>query len=382
MSAASAATAPIERVTVPLRPRTPAGCCDLAVMFYGRTILPELRLYLAIAGPAVAAVYGFCRFVGTDLALAIVVGLVMSKALGVLTVAAASRTTFGLPFEKQRPDLLNRRSRRARLGELTRSILVAAAILAAVTLAIATFDDAYGAGRLTALGPQGAATIVSVIVVLLVVRAGLFLVERHAPGRSIWSGILAGICWRVLFAVPLAMLFFDETRGPGIAVALLWLPVAALIALSRSFRTEQRTLSEIDPALHPSEARRALVVSEIIGPAFFVATAAACLWLVVLLGVEFSLTVIGLPGPITGPMADYMNLDFFEPDLALSALGRSPLFAATALAAWLFAYQIGRLAWFFVYLDARVRRDCWDMELLLAREAKRLAGQDEQIVNR
>ena len=62
-------------------------------------------------------------------------------------------------------------------------------------------------------------------------------------------------------------------------------------------------------------------------------------------------------------------------NLAFDALGFSPVFAATTLAASLFSYQLGRLAWFFVYIDVRVRRDCWDMELLLARESKRLEGE-------
>lgn len=35
-------------------------------------------------------------------------------------------------------------------------------------------------------------------------------------------------------------------------------------------------------------------------------------------------------------------------------------------------YPLGRLAWFFTYIDLRVRRDCWDMELEMAQEADRL----------
>lgn len=32
----------------------------------------------------------------------------------------------------------------------------------------------------------------------------------------------------------------------------------------------------------------------------------------------------------------------------------------------LLIYPIGRIAWFFTYIDLRVRRDCWDMELRMA----------------
>lgn len=40
---------------------------------------------------------------------------------------------------------------------------------------------------------------------------------------------------------------------------------------------------------------------------------------------------------------------------------------ATALA----TYAVCRLAWFFAYVDLRIRRDCWDVEVALAEEAQR-----------
>lgn len=41
--------------------------------------------------------------------------------------------------------------------------------------------------------------------------------------------------------------------------------------------------------------------------------------------------------------------------------------SATALA----TYAVCRLAWFFAYVDLRIRRDCWDVEVALAEEAQR-----------
>lgn len=49
-----------------------------------------------------------------------------------------------------------------------------------------------------------------------------------------------------------------------------------------------------------------------------------------------------------------------------------PIVITAALAVGLLVYPIGRLAWFFCYLDVRVRRDCWDMELQILQEARRL----------
>lgn len=57
---------------------------------------------------------------------------------------------------------------------------------------------------------------------------------------------------------------------------------------------------------------------------------------------------------------------------ACEFLWEDPYVVTAALAAALAAYPVGRLAWFFCYIDVRVRRDCWDMELQILREAELL----------
>lgn len=370
------AIAPIERVTIPLTPRTPSGCCDLAVMYYGRYVQELLRIFAAVVLPAALFVYGFGLFVGTDASLALMVGLIVSKPLGLLTVASVARTTFGEPFELAQPSHLSRRTRLGRLRELTRSILTAAAIIALAAIVIASFDDAYGTGRLTAFGPRPAAAIVILIAAVVAVRSGLFIADVHQPGRSIQNGFILGTFFRTLLAIPLFLLFFEETRTAGIFVAICWLPIVTLILLARSFENEQRALTEIDPSLLQSISRsRALSFSDRVGPAITVTFAAACLGIITLFALESCISLLGLAGPISGPASDYLDSDSFDFSLAYSAVTSSPLFAATTLIAALFAYQLGRIAWFFTYIDARVRSDCWDMELLLAREAKRLEGE-------
>ena len=49
-----------------------------------------------------------------------------------------------------------------------------------------------------------------------------------------------------------------------------------------------------------------------------------------------------------------------------------PRVVTALLATGLLVYLLGRLAWFLCYIDLRVRRDCWDMELQLIHEAQRL----------
>jgi hypothetical protein len=299
----------------------------------------------------------------------------MSKALGVLTVAAVGRTTFGVPFEVPRSDRWTRRTRTDRVREFSRNLLSAAAWLAGGILVVAAFDDAYGTGRLAALGPWLSTAIVSAITGVLLVRSITFVSERHAPGRQVRGALLRGLALRILVATPIVLLLFDETFIVGLVLAIFWLPAFLLFALRFSYGTERRALSDIDPSLHTPQAQAALSFSEIFGPSVLVAGAAFVLFVICLLGIETGLRALGLEGPLIGPVGDYLNIEFFEPGLVFQLIGRDPLFAATFVAAGLFAYQIARVAWFFVYVDARVRRDCWDLELVLAREAKRLEGE-------
>jgi hypothetical protein len=53
-------------------------------------------------------------------------------------------------------------------------------------------------------------------------------------------------------------------------------------------------------------------------------------------------------------------------------LGTDPVVITAALAVALMVYPIARLTWFFCYMDVRVRRDCWDIELQIIQEARRL----------
>jgi len=53
-------------------------------------------------------------------------------------------------------------------------------------------------------------------------------------------------------------------------------------------------------------------------------------------------------------------------------LATDPRLLTVLTATALLAYPMTRIAWFLCYIDLRVRRDCWDLELGLTREAARL----------
>lgn len=61
----------------------------------------------------------------------------------------------------------------------------------------------------------------------------------------------------------------------------------------------------------------------------------------------------------------------FSTSMAALALD-NPVFLTTLQAALWLPFPIVRLAWFFCYLDQRIRNECWDLELQVRVEARRL----------
>jgi hypothetical protein len=59
-------------------------------------------------------------------------------------------------------------------------------------------------------------------------------------------------------------------------------------------------------------------------------------------------------------------------DDVLNLLAYDPLLVGVLSATWWLVYPLARLAWFFCYLDARVRKEGWDVEIAFRVEARRL----------
>ena len=60
-------------------------------------------------------------------------------------------------------------------------------------------------------------------------------------------------------------------------------------------------------------------------------------------------------------------------DDILNLLAYDPLLVGVLSLTWWLVYPLARLAWFFCYLDARVRKEGWDVEIALRVEARRLS---------
>jgi hypothetical protein len=59
-------------------------------------------------------------------------------------------------------------------------------------------------------------------------------------------------------------------------------------------------------------------------------------------------------------------------DFLVQLLLDDPLFlTGLQLAVWI-PYPLIRVAWFFCYLDQRIRSECWDLQVMLRSEAHRL----------
>jgi hypothetical protein len=234
-----------------------------------------------------------------------------------------------------------------------------------------------------------------VVFVLATSPLGVLLISGAAPSafgepftfRGTWSrlgwrgiGLLArGLALRAPISLGLMVFFIPGWHlAAGTALFLIVFVVPGwYLAVRTGFFVEQSTLSNLDRHLHDRRADE-LLKGEI-GDLFFRSGAiflfCAMLWLVLLLTADFlSSHLLGLPllwgrlGIDSSYLADFDNsfkytVRFFWGD---------PVVITAALAVALLVYPIGRLAWFFCYIDARVRRDCWDMELQIVQEAERL----------
>jgi hypothetical protein len=187
---------------------------------------------------------------------------------------------------------------------------------------------------------------------------------RGTWARLGWRGIglmARGLGLRCAIALGMAVFLF-----PG------W-----YLAVRSGFFVEQATLSKLDRHLHDRRADELLKgeIGDLFTRSATIFLFCALLWLVMLLTADFvSSHLLGLPllwgrfGMDESYLQDFDN----SFDYTMRFLWGDPVVVTAALAVALLVYPIGRLAWFFCYIDVRVRRDCWDMELQMLQEAERL----------
>lgn len=176
------------------------------------------------------------------------------------------------------------------------------------------------------------------------------------------------------------------TRGPklileGLAfrfvaalAGFLCLLPAVWVAVKTGFFVEQACLAKLEDRRDADRVRKLVQsdFSELMSRALVLGAYGSLLWLVVFVTVDVaSGTVFQFP-ILTGRLFAGGGLASFE--YAVHLVYRDPAVLMTTVATGLAIYALGRIAWFFCYVDLRVRRDLWDVELKLSREAKRLEG--------
>lgn len=176
-----------------------------------------------------------------------------------------------------------------------------------------------------------------------------------------WRLVPEGIVWRMLTLI-------------GLPFGLI---PGAYVAVRTGFSVEKRVLSNLARHLHDRRTSELLQgeIGDLVVRAMSIFVYSCLFWLMLVMTIDFASTyLLGYPilwGRMNFDfeyMEDYSEgvdyfVDFFWSDPAIVTLG---------LASALIAYVPARLAWFFCYIDVRVRRDCWDMELKMLREAERL----------
>ena len=302
-----------DNVNIAFVPHNSANCLDLAIMFYGRFLVPILKLWALFAVPACTLVYLLSYYFLVDIKIAITIAYFTTSPLGIILTWNTALFTFG--NSKGFPSLKSQ------------------------------------------LNPR----LLPLMIRCLFDRTLLFL----GPALILFSG-------NVFMILGFIYLLF-----PGI-----WL------ALRNGFRVEQSSISYAGIASQQGAShdhRMKDLVSHDFGTLFFrgAMTFFFCYLLTFVLFITFDyLSNTLLEFPILIGQIPYV----FDPESIDQSLYNIILLITsdprvlTFLTGFiLLVYPIGRIAWFFTYIDLRVRRDCWDMELRMAEISQKLKTREASI---
>ena len=212
---------------------------------------------------------------------------------------------------------------------------------------------------------------------------------RLRSGLATAGGRLGGLCFKVLAlravaAVGPGLMLFSEDWLLGTVGFLVTLFPCGWIAARNGFLVEKAALAGLDPRLHDRHSDRVLrdQSGDLYSRACWIVIYYVMLWAVVFVTVDFTWYLLAGDSPLVGrvmEMVEYAGESTAGSDaIAASfwfALVRDAFLQVELTAAGLLVYPIARLAWLFCYVDARVRRDCWDMQLQFAQEVNRLSTQ-------
>ncbi|QDU53200.1 hypothetical protein [Gimesia panareensis] len=295
-----------ENINIALVPRKASSCLDLAIRFYGRFLIPILKLWAVIAIPTCTLVYCLSYYFLLDLRTALTIAFFASSPMGVLLTWNSALFTFG---NTQGIGSLRRQFRFQMIPLMLRCL----------------FD-------------------------------------------------------RALFFVGPALLFFSGNILSLLGFVYIFFP-GTLFLIRNGFRVEQAVLDYAGVASQQDAShdhRTKDLISNNFSSLFGRGLAAFlfCYTLTFILFITFDyLCYILLEFPILIGQIPYLldpkTIDESLVNIML-LMTTDPRVLTVLTAFILLVYPIGRLTWFFTYIDLRVRLDCWDMELRMTEVSENL----------
>lgn len=366
----------LDQTTVSLEPRRTSGCFDVAVSFFGRHLLELLKLWSYAALPAAVLVYIMSVRSDMDFRLTLVVIYSVTWPLGVLVTAGTSRAVFGERFSP----------RSEQSGPMVMIRLIRLVIdLAAVVMGVVVLAD-VSADMLGTDFVHGQVELMwyALLLVFLTARFVLFTIVRARGYPGFWKAFFANGLRRLVIAIgPLLILFPMGTVA--VIFGLLLCLVSIFVFIRKSFLSESTFLASLDEQLHGKgvndlvreegsslffRGMGLLLITMILTLVVFFTVDAACQLLLsypILIGRLDHVITAGSGMMPTGGVGETIADSFLF-------LSRDSRCLTVLTGTTLLVYPIARMAWFFCYIDLRVRRDCWDMELQFQQEARHLEG--------
>lgn len=167
--------------------------------------------------------------------------------------------------------------------------------------------------------------------------------------------------------------------GIGVGLVFCLIP-AALLTAYWGFRTEKSMLSSLHEHLQDRRTEELVKTefADLFIRGMLIGLFCALLWLVMFVTADMACNLLfGFP-ILLGRLQEMIDpedlgyyMEAWGTDIAY-LLWSDPRVLAALTATGLLVYPIGRLAWYFCYIDLRVRRDCWDIELQFLQTARRL----------
>lgn len=186
------------------------------------------------------------------------------------------------------------------------------------------------------------------------------------------------LCWVALWQTGLILLAKAVLRVIVIALAPLVVPPLMLLTVA-GFQTESRVLEQFRRASHEHRTRDLVKqeFAELFVRMGALALFGSALWLLLTLTVDAGCKLLLDVSPVFGPLGTAAEdpWGYLDPlDIlghVLSAAVSDPQVLTTGVVTGLMTYTLLRLAWFFTFIDLRIRRDCWDLEVAFADEVQR-----------